>query len=514
MGIGRKKDSASPASKNIPEADICLINEGTYPYVTGGVSSWIHSIISAMPDITFSILHISPSNKTEVEFRYELPENVVSMINVSLHDSILHKNDTPGKKNKKQAYKDIIDFHKELDGKNVSHFRDIYKHFCSSDERSLNTKEITESRDIWEIILKMYQEKERMNSFIDYFWTWRFIHLPLFQVLNSEIPKAKIYHTVSTGYAGLVGVIAKIKYGAPLLLTEHGIYTKERAIEIRRSEWIYVDLPIKYRPQRSQGLFKEIWEKFFLFLSRLVYEHADEIITLYSGNQNLQISHGADKNKCSIIPNAINTKVFNPLREKIACNDIKKVGFVGRVVPIKDVKTFIKACKLVVSQVENVEFWVLGPIDEDKEYVDECRRLSELLELNRKLKFLGRVDVRQYYPKLDVSVLTSISEGQPLTILEGMAVGVPSVSTNVGACEELLYGRTNEDKALGSSGIITNIGKPNETADAIIKIITDKDLHDQMVRSGYKRVDKYYREEILIKKYKNLYKQYALKSTS
>jgi glycosyltransferase involved in cell wall biosynthesis len=132
--------------------------------------------------------------------------------------------------------------------------------------------------------------------------------------------------------------------------------------------------------------------------------------------------------------------------------------------------------------------------------------------MNEKLKFFGKVDVREYYPKLDVFVLTSISEGQPLTILEAMAVGVPSVSTRVGSCEELINGRTEEDVALGPAGLVTNIGKPRETADAIFKIISDKELHDQMVESGYKRVDKYYREDSLIEKYRRLYKDYAAKS--
>ncbi len=66
--------------------------------------------------------------------------------------------------------------------------------------------------------------------------------------------------------------------------------------------------------------------------------------------------------------------------------------------------------------------------------------------------------------------------------------------------------------ALGPAGLVTNIGKPDETADAIYKIISDKELHDQMVESGYKRVDKYYREESLIGAYKQMYRDYAAKS--
>lgn len=498
--------------RNAPVADVCLLTEGTYPYVTGGVSSWIHQIISAMPELKFAIFHVSPSSDIKVNYRYKLPDNVVALVNIYLHDSIIHKNETPRKQHRKRAYQDILKFHGELLDKNLARFKELYKHLCSPAERSLNTKDMMFDRESWDILVKLYNERSGETSFIDYFWTWRFLHIPLFQVLNSEIPRAKVYHAVATGYAGLVGAIAKLRYGSPLILTEHGIYTKERNIEISRSEWIYTDTPERIQARQSQGFFKEIWMKFFIFLGHVTYEYADEIVTLFGGNQELQLKYGADKSKCSVIPNAIKPEVFFPLRKNIEHNEVKKVGFVGRVVPIKDVKTFIKACKLVADRYDKVEFWILGPTDEDEDYFKECQSLTKLLNLDEKLEYFGKVDVRQYYPKLDVFVLTSISEGQPLTILEAMAVGVPSVATRVGACEELIYGRTDEDKALGPAGSVTNIGKPKETAEAIYKIISDKAVHDKMVESGYKRVEKYYLEETLIEKYMQLYRGYAAKS--
>jgi glycosyltransferase involved in cell wall biosynthesis len=493
-------------------ADVCFLTEGTYPYVTGGVSSWIHQLISAMPDVSFSLVNIVPSSETPQKFRYKLPDNVINLLNVYLHDAIIHDNKTPRKQLRKRAYHHLRKFHDEFPLQQLGRFKEVFDHFCSPTTRSINTDDIISSEEGWEIIVDLYKERSGDSSFIDYFWTWRFLHLPLFQVLNCEIPRARVYHAVSTGYAGLVGAVAKLRYNSPLILTEHGIYTKERDIEISRSEWIYSDAPERIQARKNQGFFKEIWKKFFTFLGHITYEYADEIITLYGGNQQLQLKYGAPKEKCSVIPNAIKPGIFYPLRENMALDDVKKVGFVGRVVPIKDVKTFIKACRMVADKYDKVEFWILGPTDEDPEYFHECENLNRLLSMEEKLKFFGKVDVREYYPKLDVFVLTSISEGQPLTILEAMAVGVPSVSTRVGSCEELINGRTKEDLALGPAGLVTNIGKPRETAEAIYKIISSKELHDQMVESGYKRVDKYYREDALIEKYRQLYNDYAAKS--
>jgi len=125
-----------------------------------------------------------------------------------------------------------------------------------------------------------------------------------------------------------------------------------------------------------------------------------------------------------------------------------------------------------------------------------------------KLKFYGRVNVKEYYPKLDIFVLTSISEGQPLTILEAMCAGVPTVSTNVGSCEELLIGRTDEDRALGPSGIITNIGQPAETGVALAKLLTDEPLRQQMIQSGFARIEMCYRQDKVFADYRAVYERW------
>ena len=61
-----------------PLADVCLVLEGTYPYVGGGVSSWVHQLIEGLPELSFSLLLISPDRKTAQTRRYQLPPNVVA----------------------------------------------------------------------------------------------------------------------------------------------------------------------------------------------------------------------------------------------------------------------------------------------------------------------------------------------------------------------------------------------------------------------------------------------------
>ena len=151
---------------------------------------------------------------------------------------------------------------------------------------------------------------------------------------------------------------------------------------------------------------------------------------------------------------------------------------------------------------------MMGPTDEEKNYFAECQQLVELLKLDDNIKFLGRVNVREYYPTLDLQILTSISEGQPLVILEGYCSGVPVVATNVGACSELIEGLTPEDKAFGPSGIVTRVGNPEDTAAAIIKILGDAGLRKQMAVAAVKRVQKFYDYRQMIADYQGIYEKF------
>ena len=114
------------------------------------------------------------------------------------------------------------------------------------------------------------------------------------------------------------------------------------------------------------------------------------------------------------------------------------MGLVGRVVPIKDIKTFITAAKIIAEAVPEARFYCIGPTDEDEAYYEDCRLLVKSFKLEERFTFTGRQDVREYYAFLDVLMLTSVREAQPLVVLEAYCAGVPVVSTRVGNVPELL----------------------------------------------------------------------------
>ena len=76
------------------------------------------------------------------------------------------------------------------------------------------------------------------ESFLHFFWAWRALFGGLVATLSFPLPPARVYHTVSTGYAGLLAARAAVETGRPALITEHGIYTNERRIEILQADWI------------------------------------------------------------------------------------------------------------------------------------------------------------------------------------------------------------------------------------------------------------------------------------
>ena len=488
-----------------------MVVEGTYPYVRGGVSGWIHNLIRALPTKTFCILFIGATPDTPYELRYELPENVIGVHHLYAQDFREEKLKSPEptratRAEKKKAWELMKRYHQGIARDHgVTLFDEVYEASGNPHTRSLSLEDLFSSKAAWDLIVELYREGADDSSFVDYFWTFRFSHLPILQMMQAELPPARVYHTATTGFAGFLAAIAKKRLGVPMIVTEHGLYTRERGIEIAQAAWIHVEEAQDYKIRRTQGFFKQWWIEMFRMMSRLCYEQADRVITITQANQGYQLTEGADPEKMSVIPNGIRPERFAEIRDVPRPTDEFVVGFIGRVVPIKDVKTLVRAVKIATADVPNLKVYVIGPYDEDPEYFDECRRLTELLDLKENIEYTGPQNVAEYYAKMHACVLTSVSEGQPLVILEANSAGVPVIATNVGACSELLYGRLPEDRALGAGGIITAVASPQETAEAFVIMAKDEELRQGMIQAGIQRMERFYSEEYLNRTYLRLY---------
>lgn len=492
-------------------ADIGLLLEGTFPYVSGGVSSWVNQIIRGFPQYSFAIIFIGSQAEDYGDIKYTLPDNVVHLETHYLHNQHAVPLVNPMHGDAK-VFGNIRHLHEcfrfpgtHADG--LDTFRKLIPEMSANGGASLST--FLYSQESWNYVKEKYQKYCTDPSFVDYFWTVRSMHAPVWmlaEIATNFIP-VRAYHTVSTGYAGLLGALLKEKNGRPLILSEHGIYTKERKIDLFQAQWVKDNRNVFQRDPTEISYFRQLWIRFFQALGTRCYDSADHIVALFETNRLRQIEDGAPPQRTCNIPNGVNVSRFAALRNQRPSMPPPILCLIGRVVPIKDIKTYIRAMRTVVNRMPEAEGWIAGPEDEDPEYVEECRDLLDGLDLAGNIKFLGFQQMTELLPKIGLVVLSSISEGLPLVLLEGFAAGVPAVSTDVGSCRQLIYGLDKQDQAIGAAGRIVGIADPQALAEAALELLTDNAVWNAASEAGIRRVETYYTQEKMFASYQSIYDQ-------
>jgi len=484
-----------------PNIDVCLILEGTYPYVPGGVSAWTHELISKHADLRFHIISILPRDD-EPQMRYELPSNVVGITKIHLQ-RLPEGNDL----SRAAAKKLLEDIRQPLvrlttGEASLSDFRQMIQAVTPYHGR-IGSKVLLDSEAAWALTTSMYETSFSESSMLDYFWSWRSVMGGLYSLILADLPAAKCYHAMSTGYAGIMAARAKIETGRPVILTEHGIYTNERRIEISSADWLEETASKAMTIDQTRLNLRDLWNQTFANYSRICYQGADQIITLFSGNQQAQLADGASVDKMRIIPNGIDFDRYGMLTHKK--NAQPTIAMIGRVVPIKDVKSLLRAVSRLHQSMPDLRVLIIGPTDEDVDYANECRALVEYFALQKIVTFTGRVAIEDYLPEIDVLVFSSISEAQPLSILEAGAAGIPTVATDVGACREMLLGKEDEMPSLGAGGVVVPLSNPQALAEGIYKLLSDREFYNSCSGAMRKRVSKYYNKDDQQRAYRELY---------
>ncbi len=467
---------------------VCFIAEGCYPYEVGGVSSWIHSLIQSFPDIEFSLVAIIANRSISKKFKYTLPDNLVSVHEVYLNDC----NWSGGKKDKSSVNLHLQKKQEEaLESLVAGVDVDWDTLFSIFKKGNLSIDKLLMSPLFLEVVIKFYRQRYSRVQFTDFLWTMRSIYITLFQALEFRPPEADIYHCVATGYAGIIGSMAKYLYPkSKLLLTEHGIYTREREEEIIAAKWV-------------TGIFKDIWIAQFRKMSNCCYAYADRVTSLFKQAKQLQIEIGCDEKKIMVVPNGINTELFANSPPKDPDDHLFNIGAVLRVAPIKDVKTMITAFYHAWLRNNNIKLWIMGSYDENPEYYKECCDLIEMFGAQN-IVFTGVIKTADYMGKMDATILTSISEGQPLTILESFAAGKPVIATNVGNCQGLIYGEYDD---FGDAGIVVPVMSTADITKAILNLAEHPEKCRGMGQVGRKRVLARYKIEDMKATFGDIYKK-------
>lgn len=190
---------------------------------------------------------------------------------------------------------------------------------------------------------------------------------------------------------------------------------------------------------------------------------------------------GYPNKKLIWIGNGIDTSRFKPdqaerkrWRNQLGIpKDAKVLGFVGRMDPIKDLETFLKAAKQLQTERPDAHIVICG-IDEHEIY-ESVKRSAESLPDHSRVHWLGfQPGVESIYPAFDVIALTSLSEAYPMTLIEAMACGVPCVSTDVGDAKLIL----------GDHGKVVPTRKPSAVLGAVQELLSLSEEDSQTLREN------------------------------
>lgn len=342
--------------------------------------------------------------------------------------------------------------------------------------------------DFYGIVWDFYNDHFDGIVFTDFLWTCRSMFLPIFTMFQSPPPAADIYHAVSTGYAGIEAARAAYLYDKPAILTEHGIYSREREEEIIRANW-------------TKGIYKDLWIRHYYMLSRCIYSRAAGIFCIYKQAAEVQREIGCPPDKIEVIHNGIDFDKFAaipPARN----GEIVNIGHIARVAPIKDTRSLIIAFADAKSAMPGLRLYIMGNTAEDADYFNDCLGLIEMLGVND-IIFTGHVNLLNYVEMMDIIILTSISEGQPLSILEAMAAKKPCITTNVGDCYEMLNAGDFENAA----GIVVPVMNTGRISAAIVQLAKSPDLRQRLGENGHAIAARLYRDNLFIDRYREIYNE-------
>ena len=173
---------------------------------------------------------------------------------------------------------------------------------------------------------------------------------------------------------------------------------------------------------------------------------------------------------------------------------------VGRIDPVKDFATLIRAAAVVRRTLPGLAVLIAGAGDE--QYLAELMALSRALHFEGHVRFLGaRRDVVDLLAVCDVFALTSASEGASMTILEAMASACPVVATAVGGNGELVVD--------GVTGILIPAGDVAAIAAALVEVLTDTEKARALGTAGRQRVAERFSRRSTFTAYRRLYEETA-----
>jgi sugar transferase (PEP-CTERM/EpsH1 system associated) len=247
-------------------------------------------------------------------------------------------------------------------------------------------------------------------------------------------------------------------------------------------------------------------------LRHLAYRCATAICTV---TEELRSYHAAqawwDSKQIRVLYNGVDSEKFRPsaelrgaVRERlgIPISDLV-IGYVGRMIPVKDIWTLVKAFETLVPLIPTLRLLLVGTGPESKR-IQEYVAARE--ELRKRVHLTGNSDdVPAVMNAMDIFVLPSLLEGMSNTLLEAMATGLPSVATTVGGNSEIIVNSI--------SGYLVQPENVHELHNTLHKLLLDQGLRGKLSGAARDRVCRHFSLATMLQGYESLYSELMFRQT-
>ena len=256
-----------------------------------------------------------------------------------------------------------------------------------------------------------------------------------------------------------------------------------------------------YETYQANSLVRKLRKKIDIFLNKAIDGH-----TAVSSAVAVSYKHHLKLSSIKVVSNIIpEKKILSLLPNKRRKSISKEVDsqqhqiiMAGRLVPEKGYNFMISAMSLLNKKGIKVKLDIYG----EGPLLEEINQKIESYDLTSKISINKSVEHKVLFNKIfhsDLLVMSSISEGLPMAAAEAMVIGTPIIATKVGGLPEMI-----EDKI---SGILVDSKDPEALANAIEKVLKDKDLQIQLSEGGVKRIKKEYSSEKICMNLINYFKE-------
>lgn len=251
----------------------------------------------------------------------------------------------------------------------------------------------------------------------------------------------------------------------------------------------------------EHGLIKDD-TKIHVWVQRRFWSMADQVMCVSEAlRESLVARIGFPRERIRVIKNGVELERFDlkvnrhELKASLSIPPEAPVfGSIGRLVPVKDYATLIKAAKVVFAELPTAHLIFVG----DGPLREELRALAQRLEIAAQVHFLNwRKDVPALMQILDVFVLSSISEGMSNSILEAMCSGRAVVATNVGGNPELVVNK--------ETGLLVPSQDAQQMGKAILALLLDAKRRRAMGTAGRRRIEEQFSLQVMVRNYEKMY---------